>query len=41
MAERTLSFTLTQGDTFNMNIQINGRSAYLGDVIVTDSSSSS
>jgi hypothetical protein len=37
--ERTLSFTLTQADTYNMNIQINGRSAYLGDVIVTDSSS--
>jgi hypothetical protein len=40
-AERTLSFTLAHPDTYNMNIEINGRSAYLGDVIVADSSSSS
>jgi hypothetical protein len=40
-AERTLSFTLGHADTYNMNIEINGRSAYLGDVIVADCSSSS
>jgi hypothetical protein len=37
-AERTLSFTLGHADTYNMNIEINGRSAYLGDVIVGDGS---
>ncbi len=40
-AERTLSFTLGSADTYNMNIEINGRSAYLGDVIVADCSSPS
>jgi len=40
-AERTLSFTLSQAGSYNMNIEINGRSAYLGDVIVADCSSSS
>src|ERR1700722_2064874 len=40
-AERTLSFTLGHADTYNMNIEINSRSAYLGDVIVADCSSSS
>jgi hypothetical protein len=40
-ADRTLSFTLGHADTYNMNIEINGKTAYLGDVIVNDCSSSS
>lgn len=39
VADRELTFTLPDPGDYNMNLTINGQSAYLGNVIVADCSS--